>query len=227
MALGKAPSPDGFTSNFFHHFLDLVKEEVVEIVEESRSKRGVLKAFNVTFLTLIPKEVGAKILDKFRPISLCNVIYKIISKVISNRLKPLLPNLIFPEQSGFMEGHQILDGAILVHEVIQSLQSSQQPGMMIKLDIDKAFDKLSWQFIRKMLEAYVFFQGWVEWVMGLISTPFFSILLNGAPTRIFQPSRGIKQGDPLSPFLFILMVEGLICLPQTQAKNGELRGLRI
>ena len=104
---------------------------------------GVLKPFNVTFLSLIPKEVGAESLDKFRPISLSNVIYKIISKVITSRLKPLLPNLIFPEQSGFVEGHQILDRVILVHEVIHSLQRCWQPSMMIKLDIAKDFDKLS------------------------------------------------------------------------------------
>ena len=82
MALGKAPGPDGFTSNFFHHFWDMVKEEVVEIVEESRLKKGVLKAFNATFLSLIPKEAGADSPDKFMPISLYNVIYKIIFKVI-------------------------------------------------------------------------------------------------------------------------------------------------
>ena len=94
MALGKSPGPDGFTSNFFHYFWYMVKEEVVEIVEESRKKKGVLKAFNATFLSLIPKETGADRLDKFRPIALCNVVYKIISKVIANRLKTLLPSLI-------------------------------------------------------------------------------------------------------------------------------------
>ena len=103
MALGKASGPDGFTSNFFHYFWDLIKEEVFEIIEESRDKKGVLKAFNATFLTLISKEAGADSPDKFRPIALCNVIYKIISKVIANRLKPLLPNLICPEQSRFVE----------------------------------------------------------------------------------------------------------------------------
>ena len=190
----------------------MVKEEVVEIVEESRQKKEVLKAFNATFLSLIPKETGADRPDKFRPIALCNVVYKNISKVIANRLKTLLPSLICPKQSGFVEGCQILDGVILIHEFLHSLQILRQPGMLIKLDITKAYDNLSWKFICRMLEAYGFCHDWVEWVMGLILTPFFSILLNGASTHPFQSSRGIRKGDPLSPFIFILMTEGLSCL---------------
>ena len=138
MALGKDLGLDGFTSNFFHYFWDLIKEEVFEIIEESRDKKGVLKAFNATFLTLIPKEAGADSPDKFHSISLYNVIYNIISKVIANRIKSLLRNLICSEQSGFVEGRQILDGFILVHEVIHLLKISQRPGIMIKLDIAKA-----------------------------------------------------------------------------------------
>ena len=138
MDLGKSTGPDGFTSNFFHFFWDLVKEDVLNIVEESRTKKGVLKSFNATFLTLIPKEVGADTPDKFKSIALCNVIYKIISKVIANRLKPLLLVLISPEQSCFVEGRQILDGVILVHEVMHSLKITRTPGMMIKLNIEKS-----------------------------------------------------------------------------------------
>ena len=103
MALGKSPGPDGFTTNFFHYFWDLIKEEVFEIMKEYREKKGVLKSINATFLTLIPKEAGANSSDKFHRISLCNVIYKIISKVIENLIKPLLPNLICSEQFGFVE----------------------------------------------------------------------------------------------------------------------------
>ena len=98
----------------------MIKDEAWEIVEESRRKRGVLKAFNATFLSFILKGEGADSPGKFKPIDLCNVIYKIISKVIANRLKPLLPSLISLEQSGFVEGRHILDGIIVVHETIHS-----------------------------------------------------------------------------------------------------------
>ena len=117
--------------------------EVWRIVEDSRSTKILLPAFNATFITLIPKCEGVDSLDKFRPISLCNVIYKITTKVIANRLKPLLPGLISPEQSGFVEGRQITDGIILVHELLHSIRSQKMPGMMIKLDMAKAYDKLN------------------------------------------------------------------------------------
>ena len=110
------------TSNFFHFFWDMIKDEIWEIVEESRRKQGVLKAFKMNFLSLIMKGEGADSPGKFRPIALCNVIYKIISKVIMKWLKPILLSLISLEQSGFIEGRHILDGIIVVHETIHSLK---------------------------------------------------------------------------------------------------------
>ena len=105
----------------------MIKEEVLPIVEESRKSRGVLKAFNATFLSLIPKGEGADTLGKFRPIALCNVIYKIFSKVIANRLKPLLLGMIILEQNSFVEGCQILDGIITVQETIHYLKCTRRP----------------------------------------------------------------------------------------------------
>ena len=106
-------------------------------------KKWILPALNATHLALIPKEIGASHPGKFHPISLCNVIYKIISKVVANRLKPLLPLLISPEKSGYVEGRQILDGIILAHEVVKYLKTSKIPWMILKLDLSKSFDKLS------------------------------------------------------------------------------------
>eukprot|EP00253_Pinus_taeda_P022984 PITA_22984 len=126
---GKAPGPDGFTSDFFHHFWDLIQIEVWQLVEESRALRWMYPRLNATFLALIPKIEEANTPDKYRPIALCNIIYKIVSKVIATRLKPLLPLIISPEKSGYVEGHQISDGIILTHKIIHSLKQTKKPGL--------------------------------------------------------------------------------------------------
>jgi hypothetical protein len=117
----KAPGPDGFTSDFFHHCWPMIRHEVWEILEDSRASGQILRALNSTFLALIPKEGQAHHPQQYRPIALCNLIYKLLTKVIASRLKPILPTIISPEQSGYVEGRQIMDSIILAHEVIHSL----------------------------------------------------------------------------------------------------------
>eukprot|EP00253_Pinus_taeda_P025340 PITA_25340 len=175
---GKAPSPDGFTSNFFHHFWDLIKLEVSQVVEESRSLRWMYLGLNSTFMVLIPKEAEPSTHDKYRPIALCNIIYKIVSKVIASRLKTLLPLIISPEQSVYVEGWKITDGIILTHEIAHSLKISKKP-----------------------------------------------VLINVIPSPTFCPSRGIRQGDPLSPFLFVIMAEGLGRSIHSALQSHLIKGL--
>ena len=126
------------------------------MVEESRRIGLILKEFNATFLMLIPKEHGADMPSKFRMISLCNVILKIITKVMANRLKTLMSGLISLEETGFVEGRQILDGIILTHEMVHSLKKMKSPGMLIKVNLTKAYDKVSWQFLNATLKAFQF-----------------------------------------------------------------------
>ena len=144
MPQGKSLGLDGFTTDFFHHCWDLVRKEVWEMVEESRAWGLVLPALNATFLTFITKEERVTNPKKFRPIALCNVIYKIITKVVANRLKPILTHVISKEQVGHVEGRQIMGSVILAHEVIHSLKTSRTPSMLIKLDLSKDFDRASW-----------------------------------------------------------------------------------
>jgi hypothetical protein len=224
---GKAPGPDGFTTDFFHYCWPMLREEVWQLVEESHISRKVLPALNATFLTLIPKEERVTNPKNFWPIALCNVVYKIISKVIALRLKPILPFIISKEKSGYVEGRKIMDNVILVHEIIHSLKITRTPGMLLKLDLSKDFDKLSWQYMKSLLTAFGFSKDWISWIMNLISSSFFSILVNGVPSQPFSPSRGIRQGDPLSPFLFLIMVEGLGHYIKASIQNGSLQGLHL
>lgn len=128
----------------------------MNVVEDSRLDRTILKVLKTSFISLIPKQDNAQNPDRFRPIALCNVVYKIISKVVANRLKPLLPTLVSVEQSGYVEGRQILNNIIQVHEVLRSLLSNRKAGMIMQLDLDKAYDKLNWTYIRKVLLAFCF-----------------------------------------------------------------------
>eukprot|EP00253_Pinus_taeda_P026591 PITA_26591 len=126
MPSDKAPGPDGFTINFYKACWNIVKQDIWEIVEDSRRSKTILKSLNSTFIALVPKVEEANTPEKFRPIALCNVIYKIISKVIANKLKVILPGIISQEQSGYVEGRQILDNILLAQEMIHSLHSRKE-----------------------------------------------------------------------------------------------------
>eukprot|EP00253_Pinus_taeda_P025596 PITA_25596 len=222
----KAPGPDGFTINFYKACWHIIKHEVWDVVEDSKRSGSILKSINSTFIALIPKEEEANTPEKFKPIALCNVIYKIISKVIANRLKLILPGIISEEQPGYVEGRQILDNILLAQEMIHTLHSRKETGMLMQLDLSKAYDKVSWRYLEAILEAFGFCRQWISWVLALIKSSRFSILVNGAPSEPFSPSRGIRQGDPLSPFLFVILMEGLSRIISKKRDDGVIKGLQ-
>lgn len=143
----KALSPDGFPIFFFQEYWHIVGADTTNIVKELFGSRRILKEINSTFIALIPKVVGPDSMGNFRPISLCNSFYKIISKVLTSRLLAILPLVIFEEQKGFVLGRQILDSTILVHENIHSLNAANKEGFLIKLDLAKAYDRVEWQVL--------------------------------------------------------------------------------
>jgi hypothetical protein len=158
-------------------------------------------------------------------ISLSNVIKKIISKVIATGLNTFLPIVISKEQAGYMERKQIIDSVILSHEVIHSLKMTKTPDMIINIDLSKALERISWEYMRSGLESFGFDKHWVNWIFKLTSSAFFSILVNVVPSQPFSPSRGICQGDAFSPFLFVLMSECLGHYLKSLVLEGTLKGL--
>ena len=146
---------------------------------------------------------------------------------MANRLKPLLPTLVSMEQSGYVEGRQILNNIIQAHKVVHSMVSSRKAGMIMQLDLAKSHDKLNWTYINKVLISFGFDHNWVRWVMALVTSSIFSILVNGSPFELFIPSKGLRQGDLLSPFLFILMMERLGQSIKHARVTGRIQGLQL
>ena len=166
---------------------------------------------NNTMITLIPKCAGADCLSKFRPISLCNFIYKVVTKIIVQRLRPLLSGLISPLQAAFVLGRMGLDNMIIVQELIYSLtlKRGKVGFLAVKIDLEKAYDRLEWHFILDMLLFFKIPESFIHVIMSCITTFSISILLNREKLEPFKPSRGIRQGDPLSSYIFILCMEFL------------------
>lgn len=178
-------------------------------------------------LALIPKEPNPLSFDRFRPISLCNVSYKIITKILANKLKKLLPTLVSENQRGFVPKRQITDNFILVQEAIHNSLHRNERGMIIKLDMANAFDRVNHQFLAVVLRKFGISNKFINIIMECISNPWTTPPINGRPSRYFRSSRGLRQSCPLSPFLFIIMVETLSIHLENLRKKKEITGISI
>jgi hypothetical protein len=229
MGSTKAPGPDGFTALFYKKYWNIVKKVVISSVWDFFGNNHLLQEHNHTFIALIPKLLGASSVHHFRPISLCNIVYKIISKILATRFKGLLHRFISPNQFAFVPSRTIQDSIVMAHELLHTVNSKRGRGglMAIKIDMEKAFDRMEWAFLLAILSKLGFHPTWINWVRLCISSSSFSILLNGSPFGHFKPGRGLKQGDPLSPFLFILGSEVISQLFLRQESRGLLSGLKI
>ena len=168
------------------------------------------RAWKATFLTLIPKTEQPKDFCEFRPVSLCNVNYKIISKIMSKRLAVILPKLISDEQGAFVHDRMIHENIALTQELVQSLDQGNLGGnVILNLDMEKAYDRLDWGFLHEVLRKFEFSENWLHLIKQCVEENSFSVLVDGVSTPFFKSSRGLRQGDPISPSLFVLAEEVL------------------
>ncbi|KAL0409022.1 UNVERIFIED_CONTAM: putative mitochondrial protein [Sesamum radiatum] len=230
MAAFKSPGPDGVPPIFFQKFWHIVKQDVVPYVLHVLNSCHMPPKLNSTHIVLIPKCKNPENLSQFRPISLCNVVYKLASKTVANRLKLLLDHIISPAQSAFVPGRLITDNILLAFELNHFLNTKtkgRQGFMALKLDVSKAYDKVEWAFLEQVMYKLGFPSPFIRLVMLLVSSVSYSFMLGGSQFGHVIPERGLRQGDPISPYLFLLCTESFSSLLQTAELDGSIQGVSV
>uniref|UniRef100_A0A803PJK4 Reverse transcriptase domain-containing protein n=1 Tax=Cannabis sativa TaxID=3483 RepID=A0A803PJK4_CANSA len=225
-----SPGLDGMSVMFYTNYWQIVGESVTKTVLKVLNEGGDPSSFNSTLITLIPKVKKPTTMSHLRPISLCNVLYKLVSKTIVLRMKPHLNSIISESQRAFLPSRLITDNILVAFELIHSLKHlkrGKQGFAAIKLDMSKAFDRMEWHFIKGMMLTMGFPSLLVDLIIRRISTVSYSFQINGAVQGNIIPQRGLRQGDPLSPYLFIICAEGFSRLLQHEECNGSLHGFQL
>ena len=204
----KAPGEDGFTVEFYMFFFDLLGHDLVASFNEAYDANELTISQRRGVITLIPKEDGSLLeLSNWRPVTLLNVDCKIATKAIARRIEPLLPNLVHTDQTGFIKGRYIGENIRLIIDIMEHTKSESIPGILVSLDFRKAFDSLEWSFMMKALDIFNFGTSIKRWISTFYTKIESAAINNGFMTNWFRPSRGVRQGCPLSPYLFVLSTE--------------------
>ncbi|KAG7543761.1 Ribonuclease H-like superfamily [Arabidopsis thaliana x Arabidopsis arenosa] len=225
----KAPGPDGYQPVFYQSCWEVVGESVQRFVLDFFALGQLTEGMNDALVVLIAKVGKPEQMTHFRPISLCNVLFKTITKVLMLRMKKVISKLIGPAQSSFIPGRLSTDNIVLVQEAVHSMRrkKGRKGWMLLKLDLEKAYDRIRWDFLEDTLTAARFPEKWVSWIMSCVTGPSMSLLWNGEKSDSFKPLRGLRQGDPLSPYLLVLCLERLCHLIDYSVCSGEWKPISL
>lgn len=193
-------------SDFYHDKLDLYR-------------------LNFALITIIQKEKDARVMSKFRPISLLNCSYKIFTMVLTNRIGAIADRIVASNQTAFIKGRYILESVVTAHEILHDMHHNKQQGYVIKLDYEKTYDKVNWQFLLDILEKRGFGEKWLNWIKSVAIRGSVGLTINNVEGEFFQTGKGLRQGDPLSPVLFNLVVDVLSRMLQKAAGERLIKGL--
>ncbi|CAN1332707.1 Putative ribonuclease H protein At1g65750 [Linum perenne] len=227
MGKDKAPGPDGLNPGFYQHYWPIIGEEVTKACINWLDEGKMPPAIHNTTIILLPKIDKPGTMRDLRPISLCNVLYRVVAKILANRLRRVVPKLVDLEQSAFIKGRSIIDNVMIAFEVLHSIKrrpNANVGDVALKIDISKAFDRVEWQYLEGVLTKVGFHARWVQLLMTCVKSVRYRVNVNSTLTDSFVPMRGLRQGCPLSPFLFILCAEGLSALVKHKTAMGLLHG---
>jgi hypothetical protein len=220
-----APGPDGFSFLFYQHFWELIRADFMDMVKDWNEGKLDLFRLNFSLLTLIPKETDAVTIQKFRPIALTNCSFKIFSKCATNRLGVVSEKLISPNQTAFIKGRFILESVVSAHEVIHDAVHSGNSGFIFKLDYEKAYDRVDRDFLLRVMRLRGFSPKWMRIIEGLLHNGSVGVRINDCNSNFFLTSRGVRQGDPISPILFNFMADVFTKILYKAASGGKIAGL--
>jgi len=219
----KSPGPDGYTVEFFKTAWPVLGRDLVIAIQSFFLKGFLPKGINTTILALISKKHEVSGMKDYRPISCCNVLYKIVSKLMANRLKEILPASIAPNQSAFIKDRLMMENLLLASELVKDYhKESISSRSALKIDISKAFDFVQWPFLINVLKAIHLPEMFIHWIELCIGTASFSVQVNGELSGFFRSERGLRQGCSLSPYLYVICMNVLSCMLDKAAVEKKI-----
>ena len=223
LPIDKSPGPDGFNTDFIKKCWPIIKRNFYNLCHAFHSGNLCLQSINGSFITLIPKCDEAVNAFDFRPISLLNTSMKVITKLLANRLQLVIQKVIHKNQYGFIHTRTIQNCLAWATEYLHLCHKSNKKIVILKLDFEKAYDSISWDFVEEMMTSKGFYQKLRDWIMSSVRGGRVCININGQNGPYFKTHRGLRQGDPLSPLLFNLAVDALDHILEKAKKN--IKGL--
>jgi len=198
----KSPRSNGFNFSFIKSNRVVIGIDFTKAIISFDKSGLISRGCNASFISLVSKKDNPSILNDFRPISLVGCTYKVVSKILANRLRIVLPRVIDVHQSVFLRGRRLLDSVLVANEVVDFMRKEKKSGLLVKVDFEKAYNSVHWKYLVYMMSRLDFCSKWIKWIKACLESTSISILLNDNPTEEFIPRRGLRQGDLLVPLSF-------------------------